>query len=125
MVEITDQIVRTVRIENHPQHQRQHQHGHRRRRLIIRVPPFMLIWAILFHSERIHPILHIPNSIAIKDWFHMQHQYRYYQELSTVPSSDYNLDEWVGEDEKKKHQQQHQKQYRNPCQRPGNYKMRS
>lgn len=124
MVEITDQIVRTVRIENHPQHQRQHQHGHRRRRLIIRVPPFMLIWAILFHSERIHPILHIPNSVAIKDWFHMHHHYRsYHQELSTVLSSDH-LDEWVAEDEKK-HQQQHQKEYRNPCQRPGNYKMRS
>ena len=116
MVEITDQVVRTVRIENHPQQQH---HGRRRRRIIIRVPPFMLIWAILFHSERIHPILHIPNSIAIKDWFHIQ---QYNRQLSTVPSFD-NLDEWVVEEEKK--HQQHQKQYRNPCQRPGNYKMRT
>jgi len=116
MVEITDQIVRTVRIENHPQH-----HDQRRRRIIIRVPPFMLIWAILFHSERIHPILHIPNSMAIKDWFHVQHKYRYYRpELSSVPS-----DEWIAEDEKHQQQHHHQKQHRNPCQRPGNYKMRT
>ena len=124
MVEITDQIVRTVRIENHPQ---QHHLGRRRRRIIIRVPPFMLIWAILFHSERIHPILHVPNSIAIKDWFHIhKHKYRYYHsELSTVLSSD-NLDGLMeAEDEKKRHQHRHQKQYRNPCQRPGNYKMRT
>ena len=117
MVEITDQIVRTVRIENHPQQQRQH-HGHRRRRIIIRVPPFMLIWAILFHSERIHPILHIPNSIAIKDWFHKQYKYR-----PELVSSGVCLDEWI-EDEKK-HHQQHQKRHRNPCQRPGNFKMRT
>ena len=118
MVEITDQIVRTVRIENHPQQQ---YHGHRRRRIIIRVPPFMLIWAILFHSERIHPILHIPNSITIKDWFHIQQQYKYRPELA---SSGVYLDELTAEDEKK-YQHQHQKQYRNPCQRPGNYKMRT
>jgi len=120
MVEITDQIVRTVRIENHPQHQRQH-HAHRRRRIIIRVPPFLLIWAILFHSERIHPILHIPNSIAIKDWFHIQ-QYNRHRSLELVPSI--YVDEWIVEDEKK-HHQQHRKQYRNPCQRPGHYKMRT
>jgi len=117
MVEITDQLVRTVRIENHPQQQHHHAHRHRRRRMIIRVPPFMLIWAILFHSERIHPILHVPNSVAIKDWFHIHHRYgHYHSELSPVP-----LDEWIVEDEKKHHQQQ----YRNPCQRPGNYKMRT
>ena len=117
MVEITDQIVRTVRIENHPQQHQPHRRQQRRRRMIIRVPPFMLIWAILFHSERIHPILHIPNSIAIKDWFQIHHRHSY-PELSTVPSEE----EWIVKDEKK-HQQQ--KQYRNPCQRPGNYKMRT
>lgn len=120
MVEITDQVVRTVRIENHQEQYQQQHHGRqqRRRRIIIRVPPFLLIWAILFHSERIHPILHIPNSIAIKDWFHIQHPYGYYHpELSSVP-----LDELMAEDEK---HQQHQRQYRNPCQRPGNYKMRT
>jgi len=119
MVEITDQVVRTVRIENN---HHQHHHGHRRRRIIIRVPPFLLIWAILFHSERIHPILHIPNSVAIKDWFYIQQYNRHsYPESSTVPSSNY-LDEWIVEDEKK---HQHQKQHRNPCQRPGNYNMRT
>ena len=117
MVEITDQMVRTVRIENHPQHQPHgRQQRRRRRRIIIRVPPYLLIWAILFHSERIHPILHIPNSIAIKDWFQIHHRHSY-PELSTVPS-----EEWIVKDEKK-HQQQ--KQYRNPCQRPGNYNMRT
>ena len=47
-----------------------------RRRIIIirRVPFFLVFWAFLFHSEKLHPILHKPSTANTDAWF-SQSQY--------------------------------------------------